>query len=189
MRQAEPARNVVLVDLDNTVFNLMKGLEKEFDWVETDKQLHYSFTEVYGEKAKDIYAKFREVNFYTGLGTIDQVETELERLVEQGYELVFYSNKPDIVHGLYEHWFSLWLSTRSYLKRSTKLHLWSTDKELDIVIGKYRERLVKVIDDHPSKLFYKVTGVEYKVPAWPYNKELQVPDCSRLSYIDLTGTK
>jgi 5'(3')-deoxyribonucleotidase len=83
---------IILFDLDNTVYDLLGGLEKRFKGYKREYQKTYSFSKTKGVVAQDVYALFGDPNFFYELKPFPHVIDAIERLRNYGHYVRFFSS-------------------------------------------------------------------------------------------------
>lgn len=167
-------RNIILVDLDNTMFNLLRGLQNQFNWYTPENQTSYSFFDTHPENAGSIYALFSDIEFFKQLEPIQSISTYVKWRLKRGDDIRFYSNKPSIIHNEFSLYFSQWMlenGFRNHVGKLPPLFLWEHEDELHTYLKEIRPYIDEIIDDYPEKLKGSLEGINLTVPKWPYNKD------------------
>lgn len=182
-------KNIVLVDLDNTMFDLLDGIKNQFNWFDPQTQTSYSFFDTHPEKARAIYALFSDLEFFTQLEPIAVINTYVRNLMAQGYEVQFYSNKDDSLHTGFQEFFNEWLIQHNMLtldRQLPPLFLWHKEADLKVYLDRIQPYIVEVIDDYPDKLKGYLETINLTIPKWPYNQNTNYEHIKplTLSYLD-----
>lgn len=167
-------RNIILVDLDNTMFNLLQGLQNQFNWYTPETQTSYSFFDTHPENAGSIYALFSDIEFFKQLEPIQSISTYVREQIRLGRDVRFYSNKQAALHDEFRDFFTRWANDNGLSDRDAyppQLFLWDSEDDLAIYLKGITPYVTEIIDDYPEKLKGSLEGINLTIPKWPYNKD------------------
>lgn len=81
----------ILFDLDNTIYDLLGGVEKYFPPYQREHSTTYSFKDVKGLETDELYELFQNPNFFYELEPYQPVVEAIKRLKKEGNDIHFYS--------------------------------------------------------------------------------------------------